>query len=161
MRFFTLEWWIGQQQAHNRPPDPFDSYRVHFAKIENELPQDLIELEQRGALHDAKVRAFRLDLGAETFELDLMTWGPNGGDLAMRLHYGGVAALHGTADPDRGLPGPRGFGDLGYSEIHVIDDAIEHWLLFSSGIELHVRFKSFELRSWAPTADAGSVESSS
>jgi hypothetical protein len=46
MRFFTLDWWIAQQQFHDRPPDPFDSYKAHFASIEHALPRDLIELDR-------------------------------------------------------------------------------------------------------------------
>ena len=46
-----------------------------------------------------------------------------------------------TSDPSVGLGGPHGFGDLGYDEIDVGEDGpFEHRLLFSSGIELAVRF---------------------
>ena len=144
MRFFTLDWWLAQQTGV--PPNPSAAYRAHLASIESSLPRDLVELERSGALHDAKVRALRLDLPAQTFELELVAHGPRGETVGLRLCYGGVVSLNGTADPECGLGGPSGFGDLGYTEVHLIDGALEHCLLFSSAIELRVRFKSFEKR---------------
>lgn len=51
-----------------------------------------------------------------------------------------------TGDPDKGLPGPNGFGDIGVDEIEVFEDSFEHRILFSNGIELHIRFKEFSLQ---------------
>ncbi|HWX42575.1 MAG TPA: hypothetical protein VN345_15600 [Blastocatellia bacterium] len=51
-----------------------------------------------------------------------------------------------SSDPDKGLVGPNGFGDLGYDEIEVLDGGMfEHRLLFSSGIELAIMFEEFRL----------------
>ena len=45
------------------------------------------------------------------------------------------------------MPGPAGFGDLGYCEVSVLPGgAFEHRLLFSTGIELVVVFRSFRLQ---------------
>jgi hypothetical protein len=62
------------------------------------------------------------------------------------LTYNGVEAATATGDPNNGLGGPHGFGDLGYDEIELLDGGlIEHRMLFSTGIELHVRFGGLEI----------------
>jgi hypothetical protein len=46
------------------------------------------------------------------------------------------------ADPQTGLPGPHGYGHLGYCEFEALGgELFEHRMLFSTGIELHVRFR--------------------
>src|SRR5262245_45533105 len=146
MRFFTFEWWAGVQTGNSS--DPADAYERHFKSIERMVPADLADLELNGSLHDAKLRALHSDCRAQTLELDLAAVDANGATVYVRLRYLGVVSLLGTADSEYGLPGPFGFGDLGYSEVDVVDGDLTHSLLFSSGIELQVRFKSFEKRTW-------------
>lgn len=65
--------------------------------------------------------------------------------MRVRLSYRGVDGMTIETDPDGVLPGPAGFGDLGYSEIdRPVPDLFEHRLLFSSGLELRVRFREFD-----------------
>ncbi len=60
------------------------------------------------------------------------------------MNYGGVRSIQSTADPEKGLPGPHGYGDLGYDEIDLIQPGhYEHRMLFSTGIELLVQFSEF------------------
>ena len=60
------------------------------------------------------------------------------------LLYGGAVFVESTADPDRGLPGPHGYGDLGNDEIEVLDGGLlDHRLLFSTGVELTLRLLTF------------------
>lgn len=148
MRFFTFEWWMGQQTG--TPASPTEAYERHFKAIEDKVPRELAELELNGDLHDAKLRVLHSDSRAQTLELDLAAIGANGSTVHVRLRYLGVVSLHETGDPECGLPGPFGFGDLGYTEVDVVDGDLVHSLLFSSGIELQVRFKSFEKRTWTP-----------
>lgn len=55
--------------------------------------------------------------------------------------------MESTANPSAGLAGPFGYGDLGYDEVAILaSGAFEHRLLFSTGIELAVVFREFELR---------------
>ena len=98
-------------------------------------------------LHDARLRELRIDGGGRAATLRF-----DAGDITMRegrdvtLRYGGLVTLLSTADPDRGLPGPHGFGDLGNDEFEVLEGGLfEHRLLFSSGIELALRFVTFGL----------------
>jgi hypothetical protein len=66
-----------------------------------------------------------------------------------RIEYGGVTALESSADPAVGLAGPHGYGDLGYDEFDVVSEGhFEHRMLFSTGIELIVRFKTFGCKKW-------------
>jgi hypothetical protein len=49
------------------------------------------------------------------------------------------------------LPGPPGFGSMGYEEIELDDAArIVLRVLFSTGLELHVVFRAFRLSHDAP-----------
>lgn len=62
----------------------------------------------------------------------------------VRLVYDGVCTIHSTGDRLRGLSGPHGYGDLGNDEIEVLQDgSFEHRFLFSTGIELVLRFQAF------------------
>lgn len=62
-----------------------------------------------------------------------------------------VVSFNLLADHDIGLPGPHGFGDVGYDEADInVDGNLEHRLLFSSGIEMQVVFRGFELN-WEDT----------
>jgi hypothetical protein len=67
-------------------------------------------------------------------------------DQRLILLYTGVDRFEGFAAPDVYLRGPGGFGDLGYCEVDVLESgSFEHRLLFSTGIELIVEFRGFEL----------------
>ena len=71
---------------------------------------------------------------------------PVEGGRIIVLTYSGVRNLSTTADPEQGLQGSHGYGDLGYDEVELLPDgAVEHRLLFSSGIELTVQFDHFRL----------------
>ena len=62
------------------------------------------------------------------------------------LHYSQVEEVISTADPEKGLPGPHGYGDLGYDEIERFQSGLlEHRMLFSSGIVLTVRHRGFSI----------------
>lgn len=62
------------------------------------------------------------------------------------MRYDGVRTVTSCAASERGLPGPGGYGDLGYTEVHLVGGRPEHWLLFSSGIEIQIAFESFDAR---------------
>ena len=62
-----------------------------------------------------------------------------------QLDYVGVTSFKSIAEHEKGLPGPQGYGDLGYEEIDVVDGLFVHGILFSGGIEFEIRFKGFEL----------------
>ena len=68
----------------------------------------------------------------------------------VELHYSGLSEFESLQTPARALMGPRGYGDLGYDEIDIVEGGpFEHRLLFCSSIELRFRFASLELRTSA------------
>lgn len=128
-----------------------DAYRNYIDSIVTSLPDDLRKLVRGVSLHDARLR--RLDLSTENRRLVLELDGYGYDDRSFssvdrkfRLTYEGVQSLTSTADPNAGLPGPHGYGDLGYDELEVLPQKLyEHRMLFSSGIELQIRFTGFVL----------------
>jgi hypothetical protein len=144
MKFFTIDWWIGLQDFAN--DDPLPRFRKHLETIRERLPSGLLALQETVSLHDANLRL--IDYSAQENSLILILDGVDGtgGLRQFTLRYYEVASFRTSADSERGLPGPYGYGDLGYDEPDITPDGkIEHRLLFSSGIELQMIFRNFEL----------------
>lgn len=141
MRFFTMAWWCGTQTGG--AGDPSAAYAAHVAAIRDRLPPDLLATEESVSLHDTRLRELRLLPAEGTLALGLDN---NAGDERLTLMYTGVERFESTADPEVGLGGPAGYGDLGYWEVDALPSgAFEHRLLFSTGIELVVVFRGFRL----------------
>ena len=139
MRFFTMDWWRDTQSGSAE--DPSNAYERHLMSL-RPFPSSVARIDQLPSLHDAHVRRVE-HLGAAV-EVTLDAWGEKGGWVPTRLSYRRVEAFSLEAAPERSLPGPSGFGDLGYYEIDSPSaDVFEHRLLFSSGVELCVRFREF------------------
>ena len=144
MKFYTIEWWCGIQSGD--ASDPMDAFREYLDSIRDRLPSDLLVLQDSVSLHDARMHLFSHDASRRTLSLTLHGDDGSGGLRVFPLLYHGVVAHRFSSDPDVGLPGPNGFGDLGYDEPDVLsDDLFQHRLLFSSGIELQVDFSNFKL----------------
>ncbi len=140
--FFTMAWWCGAQVGP--VGDPGADYVVHLATIRDRLPPDLRAIEKPVSLHDTRLRELRLIVADRTLALVLDTYA---GDERLTLEYSGVERFESLADPEVGLCGPAGYGDLGYWEVDVLPhQAFEHRLLFSSGIELVVVLRGFRLQ---------------
>jgi hypothetical protein len=139
MRFFTMAWWQAVQAGTTE--NPSDAYERHLATL-RPFPSSVARLDQLPFLHDAHVR--RVEHLGTAVEITLDTWGKTGDRVPIRLSYGGVERFTLQADPEKGLPGPGGLGDLGYDEIDAISaEVFEHRFLFSSSVELCVRFREF------------------
>lgn len=96
-------------------------------------------------MHDSTVSAFQIDQLSRSASLRLTSWkhDRSGGCLRITYHEADVVRLE--SDSEKGLPGPYGFGDLGYDEIEVLaEDLFEHRILFSSGIEIGITFRRLE-----------------
>ncbi len=146
MKYFTLKWWEGKvknQMAVN------DKYCRYMESVQASLPADLKRLHWDVSLHDSHLRRLHfmdgtLELRLDGERRDKGKYSP--GSREFRLTYRDVRSLTSTADPKKGLGGPHGYGDLGYDEIEVISAGLfEHRILFSSGIELQIRFADFSL----------------
>ncbi len=146
MKYMTLAWWSGEAERSTA-----DAYRPYYESIKDHLPPAVRRLHDDVSLHDAKLRRLIADVAAQTvrIELDGYDWQPGkmpDAERQITLTYGGVDGLTTTGDPSVGLGGPHGFGDLGYDELERLDgDLIEHRMLFSTGIELHVRFRGLAI----------------
>ena len=148
MKYFTIQWWSGEfedQMVACR------SYEAYLNSVKHRVPADLRRLSEDVSLHDSRLR--RLVLTPEKGELtiDLDGCGPDEGqpsfhELKIRLSYSGVASFESEADPEAGLPGPHGYGDLGYDEIEILESGLfQHRMLFSTGVEFAVTFSGFKL----------------
>lgn len=136
-----MEWWGGDGEGIVSDPRP--GYAAYFATIRHELPADLLAREESISLHDTRLRELRISRNDGTLRLGLET---HSGDERLTLVYREVERFESLADPKVGLRGPAGYGDLGYCEVEVLPGGtFEHRMLFSTGIELIVEFREFEM----------------
>ena len=142
MRYFTMGWWCGSQGGD--AGDPAADYARHPDAVRHRLPPAVLAAQEAVPFHDARLRELVVRPAAATARLVLDAYAGGG---RFDLTYRGGERVESAADPDVGLPGPHGYGDLGYDELDVLPDgAFEHRLLFSSGIELAIAFRDFEWR---------------
>ncbi len=140
MRFFTMAWWMGDM-GDDDADHVLPSYQAHYERIRDRLPGALRDMEGVAALHDSRLLRLAVDIEAATAKLTIVTYD---GDHRWTLTYIGLVGMQSTADPEKRLGGPGGYGDLGYDEVDVGEDGLfEHRLLFSTGIELGFRFRDF------------------
>jgi hypothetical protein len=144
MKFMTIEKWSG---TNGDALEALKEYRQYLDSVFATLPSEVQRLISKVSLHDARLRHLQLAAGKLKLKLDGSGYEEEPrGYFGRRfdLTYEGVDSLTSTADPDAGLPGPYGYGDLGYDEIEVLANGrYEHRMLFSTGIEMHVRFTGF------------------
>ncbi|MFC0019534.1 hypothetical protein [Roseibacillus persicicus] len=142
MKFFTLDWW---SSACEDADELFRKYQLFVADFFDRLPESYQRLHRDWSLHDSRLRVFKADYQHQTLDLHLDGHGFDEKDNTyferrFTLRYYDVRQITATSDPDRGLPGPNGYGDLGYDEIELLSSGdLEHRILFSSGIVLLVR----------------------
>jgi hypothetical protein len=149
MRFFTMDWWQGVQAGGST--NPSDEYQRHLASL-RPFPDPVTKLDGMPSLHDARLRRLENRSGSVEIQLDLLD--DRGNRTGGRLVYGD-AELFLESDPDVSLPGPGGLGDLGYDEISAPEPGVfEHRLLFSSGVELCLRFRKFDVHVGAVQTEA-------
>lgn len=141
MKYFTLEWWLGDVDCD------FEQYDSYINSIRPQLTENLAEFLDTISLHDSQIVHFHWDTANRKLEFLLDAMFPSSGPAQLEYHklqliYEEVSGLHSTSTPDKALCGPAGYGDLGYQEIELVGEKIfEHRLLFSSGIELQIQFK--------------------
>ena len=139
MQFFTMDWWREVQSGATS--NPSDAYERHLASL-RPFPDAVAAIDRVPSLHDARLT--RLEQVRDSIVVALDRWGEKGGRIPTELRYGGVERFAVSTDPDGGLSGPNGFGDLGYYEFDCAAPGLyEHRVLFSSGIELCIQFRAF------------------
>lgn len=143
MKFFTMAWWMGDQPSAT---DPRTEYLRYLAIIREQLPSDLITLQEHITLHDARVREIWLDVRESNLYITLEKRDGQVRQRSVQLTYFGVTSFRSQANPQVGLPGPYGYGEWGYDEVDVTSNGrLEHRVLFSSGIMLEIHFSDFKL----------------
>ena len=149
MKYFTLQDWIESQALDGLPHDfsAVDAYDTYLKSIRESLPLAFRRMLDTICIHDAALRTMVVDLDRRRVSIEL-----DAGDVTMReprhvrLCYEEAERIVSVADPDQGLGGRFGYGELGNDEIEVLPDGgYEHRLLFSTGIELQIRFRDFRL----------------
>lgn len=144
MKFFTLDWWRGVQRLEFYDPTP--AYQKHLSAIRDRLPLEILALQETVSLHDAQLRLLEFSKEGDLLTLLLDGDDASAGLRQFAIRYHEVVSFKIIPEPTRGLPGPDGFGDLGYDEVDITPDGhFEHCLLFSSGIEMQTVFRNCEL----------------
>jgi hypothetical protein len=152
MRFFTLEGWIADQEIDKVNVEQIiairRAYDEYLTRVSERLPQEWLRFHRTIVIGDARLRELDVNLPAGSVSLLLDAEdAATGADRRVRLDYEDTEEVLMTSDPERGLPGPHGFGDVGNDEIEWLgDQQYEHRFLFSSGIELTIRFQQFRFR---------------
>ncbi len=144
MKYFTLEWWNGVQELED-DPDPLDIYEEYFQSIKGNLPVSFQKLRDEIFLHDGNVTNLKYFGRNGELYINLNNDDRKGNLREITLSYSGVTLFESVANQEKGLPGPLGYGDLGYDEVEILENAIEHRILFSSGIEFKIQFINMEL----------------
>jgi hypothetical protein len=129
----------------------FRAYEAYLVGARKEFLPELCRLLDEVSLHDSRLRRLQIVPEKKEVSIDLDGCGPDEGQqsynaLKIGLAYSGVESFESLADPDAGLAGPHGYGDLGYDEIEVLGAGLfQHRMLFSTGIEFAVTFAGFRL----------------
>ena len=145
MQWMTMAWWRGET-----PQESAAGYWKHFDAIRDRLPKNLRRFHEEVTLHDGKITCFNIDFERKTVEIELLgyEWQPGklpDSECRWNLIYNNVQFLKTIADPDGGLGGPSGFGDLGYDELDVtIEGVVIHRMVFSTSVEMAIGFRSMK-----------------
>jgi len=144
MKYFTIDNWIADQDLSQEPLPTHlagREYQRYFDFVRDRLPQSYLGLVKEWYLHDSTLTSLEIDHASQRARLILASWKHDRSGGVLSITYSGLARVRAESDSEKGLPGPNGFGDLGYDEIEVLnDDLFEHRILFSSGIELTFQF---------------------
>lgn len=144
MKFFTLDWWCGLQ--HLEDYDPLPDYQKYLATIRERLPEGLLALQETISLHDAILRSLKYSNQNNSLTLQFDADDGADGYRQFTIRYIDIVSFNTVADSERGLRGPHGFGHLGYDEADISAEGnFEHRLLFSTGIEMQIVFRDFDL----------------
>ena len=147
MKYFTRERWASDDYADwEQARTAYDKY---LESIRSQLPPALSSFAFGVSLHDANLNSLHVDTAAQelTFILDGYEYVNGIPDIPRRfeLRYRGVTDFRADKDSDaaRELLDRQ---DLGYMELELLSDSLfEHRMLFSSGTELSIRFRHFDL----------------
>jgi len=151
MKFLNIDHWLADQKRKDAKEESptvlaLKEYQKYFEEIKEKIPHAYLKLVREIFLHDANLREIKFNASSSSLQLVL-----DASDITRRepkkimLKYNQVKSFSSFSDPTKYLPGPGGYGDLGYEEFDVIEEGLfSHAMLFSSGIELIVAFRKFD-----------------
>jgi hypothetical protein len=117
MKYFTLDRWIADQESvasAERDETSLGEYLIYLDGIRSQLPTEFVLLTGEVIIHDARLVALKASAEEGTVGLTFEPGPYTGRDWRqLRLLYIGVGRIHLKSDPDKGLPGPNGFGGPG------------------------------------------------
>lgn len=158
MRFFTRDLWDGIQQGgeeatlyHERWDLRVREYWEQYAGIRARLPEPSVP-----RLHDGRLLTLRVSAtrrrggGAPTVTMEVAR--PEAPSICV-LEYSGVRSLNITT-PDSDDLG-QGIDDWGYDEISMVEQLLEHEVMFASGLELSIVCDRMRITFRTDARDAG------
>jgi len=140
MKYLTFGWWSGECVDENA----VKNYWNYFDSIKSSFPESIIKFTENISLHDSNLLELNHKVCEDKLQLLLNIFTNDDIRKKIVVNYNDLLDLKLSSDPEKGLGGPYGFGDLGYDEFDVEKDYFIHRLLFSSGIEIIINFKKFE-----------------
>jgi hypothetical protein len=134
-----MDYWMGVQ--NNDIPDPNSEYLKHYNSIINHLPKSVVEYINEFNFHDSNLIHFEFNQSDKIVKIKLFNRFKDKGFHVYAIEISDVESVILKSDPDKSLGGPGGFGDLGYSEFDYQDNVMIYSVLFSTGIEIDIKFK--------------------
>jgi hypothetical protein len=163
MKYFTMAGWIADQDFDSDPSatrEAVAGYRSYLDSIKSELPPDFRRMLDTVCIHDGLLLNLQLDVSRRRLALTLDAGNENmTAGQRVRLWYLDLQSFEIPQDSTDALNASgAGLGDIGNDEVEVLPSGFEHRLLFASGIEVHIRFKSFRLELLEADADSSPSE---
>lgn len=145
MKFFTKEWWFGDDAGDDAV---FERYRDYISSVRDHLPRSLLDLHEQHTLHDSALKRMALCASGGTLELELVGW-----DVPLQQQVRYTLLFSGVARVDLDFPESehveQKLGDLGYWECEYLGPEIEMRMLFSTETTFTVRFSDFAFQACA------------
>ncbi len=153
MKFFSFEDWHELQTdwENARDLEQAKAYHRYLTNLKPELPSTLLAFMETVDLKQAYVTGIAVDSNAHTCTIELRAYEncckPEDSRKLVSACYTDLESLVISTSKLDGLPGNGGLGDIGADEIAFdADGTFIHELLFSSGILISMRFRSFAWR---------------
>jgi hypothetical protein len=143
MHFLTRAWHAGEM-SDDRADELSEAYRAHQAAVLPQLPERFRAFTAAVSVHDARVRAIRLDRAAATLELELRAGDQQGGYFDLSIRYRGVHVDRLEASALAAIAQERESEALYVEADLIAPTEYEHRWLWWPYQDLDVRFSEFE-----------------
>ncbi|WP_040508053.1 hypothetical protein [Leptospira wolffii] len=148
MKYFTYDWWFGEDLSNN---DPAERYSAHYRLIENKLPKEIRTFVKEVNLHDSRELEIKRNEQDHSISLKLLCYRyddafSSDSQFELMINYFDVSEFKVLSDivSNETIEFDVSEDDLGYDEFDMIENnSFEHRLLFSSGMELKITFGGF------------------